>query len=135
MVTVADEFAGSDGDIVTAVVKLLGLGPVVGTRTWGGVVGIEGYQHLIDGSAITVPRFAIYFDEYAWGVENYGVDPDTEVLITPDDAAAGRDTQLETAVRFALEALDNKPPPAAPDVATGPVKSRRPLPPRPGSGP
>jgi tricorn protease len=134
MVTVADEFAGSDGDIVTAVVKLLGLGPVVGTRTWGGVVGIEGYQHLIDGSAITVPRFAIYFDEYAWGVENYGVDPDTEVLITPDDAAAGRDTQLETAVRFALEALDNKPPPAAPDVATGPVKARRPLPPRPGPG-
>jgi tricorn protease len=134
MVTVADEFAGSDGDIVTAVVKLLGLGPVVGTRTWGGVVGIEGYQDLLDGSAITVPRFAIYFDEYAWGVENYGVDPDTEVLITPDDAAAGRDTQLETAVRFALEALDAKPPPAAPDVSTGPVKARRPLPPRPGSG-
>jgi tricorn protease len=134
MVTVADEFAGSDGDIVTAVVKLLGLGPVVGTRTWGGVVGIEGYQWLLDGSAITVPRFAIYFDEYAWGVENYGVDPDTEVLITPDDAAAGRDTQLETAVQFALEALDSKPPPEAPDVSTGPVKTRRPLPPRPGAG-
>jgi len=134
MVTVADEFAGSDGDIVTAVVKLLGLGPVVGTRTWGGVVGIEGYQWLLDGSAITVPRFAIYFDEYAWGVENYGVDPDTEVLITPDDAAAGRDTQLETAVQFALEALDSKPPPEAPDVSTGPVKARRPLPPRPGAG-
>ncbi|HEU5387087.1 MAG TPA: PDZ domain-containing protein [Streptosporangiaceae bacterium] len=134
MVTVADEFAGSDGDIVTAVVKLLGLGPVVGTRTWGGVVGIEGYQWLLDGSAITVPRFAIYFDEYAWGVENYGVDPDTEVLITPDDAAAGRDTQLETAVQFALEALDKKPPPEAPDVSTGPVKARRPLPPRPGAG-
>ena len=134
MFTVADEFAGSDGDIVTAVVKLLGLGPVVGTRTWGGVVGIEGYQWLLDGSAITVPRFAIYFDEYAWGVENYGVDPDTEVLITPDDAAAGRDTQLETAVQFALEALDSKPPPEAPDVSTGPVKARRPLPPRPGAG-
>ncbi len=131
MVTVADEFAGSDGDIVTAVVKRLGLGPVVGTRTWGGVVGIEGYQGLADGSAITVPRFAIYFDEYGWTVENYGVDPDTEVLITPDDAAAGRDTQLETSVQLALEALDKQPPLAPPDISTGPVKTRRPLPPRP----
>ncbi len=65
MVTVADEFAGSDGDIVTAVIKLLGLGPVVGARTWGGVVGIEGYQGLADGSAITVPRFAIFLTSTA----------------------------------------------------------------------
>jgi tricorn protease len=116
------------------VVKLLGLGPVVGTRTWGGVIGIEGYQGLLDGSSITVPRFAIFFDQYGWTVENYGVDPDTEVLITPDDAAAGRDTQLETAVQFALEALDKQSPVTAPDVSTGPAKARRPLPPRPGSG-
>ena len=122
LVTVADEFAGSDGDIVTAAVKLLGLGPVVGTRTWGGVIGIEGHQGLVDGSAVTVPRYAFYFDEYGWGVENYGVDPDMEVLITPDDAAAGRDTQLETAVQLALEALDKQPPPAPPQVATGPAR-------------
>ena len=133
LVTVADEFAGSDGDIVTAAVKLLGLGPVVGTRTWGGVIGIEGRQGLVDGSSVTVPRYAFYFDEYGWGVENYGVDPDVEVLITPDDAAAGRDTQLETAVQLALEALDKRPLPALPRVAAGPGKSRRPLPPRPGS--
>ena len=56
-----------------------------------------------------------------------------EVLITPDDAAAGRDTQLETAVRLAMEALDSQPLPALPRVATGPGKGRRPLPPRPGS--
>jgi tricorn protease len=133
LVTVADEFAGSDGDIVTAAVKLLGLGPVVGTRTWGGVIGIEGRQALVDGSTVTVPRYAFYFDEYGWDVENYGVDPDLEVLITPDDAAAGRDTQLETAVELALEALDKQPLPALPRVAAGPGKSRRPLPPRPGS--
>jgi tricorn protease len=66
LVTVADEFAGSDGDIVTAAVKLLGLGPVVGTRTWGGVIGIEGRQGLVDGTTVTVPRFAFYFDEYGW---------------------------------------------------------------------
>ena len=57
----ADEFAGSDGDIVTAAIRLLGLGPVVGTRTWGGVVGIEGYQELVDGTSITVPRYAFWF--------------------------------------------------------------------------
>jgi tricorn protease len=130
LVTVADEFAGSDGDIVTAAIKLLGLGPVVGTRTWGGVIGIEGYQSLVDGTSITVPRYAISFDAYGWGVENYGVDPDVEVLITPDDAAAGRDPQLETAVRLALEALDKQPPPVPPDPGTGPSKARRPLPPR-----
>jgi tricorn protease len=132
VVTLADEFAGSDGDIVTAAVKLLGLGPVVGTRTWGGVIGIEGRQGLVDGSTVTVPRYAFYFDEYGWGVENHGVDPDVEVLITPDEAAAGRDTQLDTAVQLAMDALDKQPRPALPEVTSGPVKSRRPLPPRPG---
>jgi tricorn protease len=134
LVTVADEFAGSDGDIVTAAIRLLGLGPVVGTRTWGGVIGIEGYQELVDGTGITVPQYAFSFMDYGWDVENYGVDPDVEVLNTPDDWAAGRDVQLETAVQLALEALDKQPPPIPPDPATGPVKTRRPLPPR-SSGP
>jgi tricorn protease len=135
LVTVADEFAGSDGDIVTAAVKLLGLGPVVGTRTWGGVIGIEGRQGLVDGTTVTVPRFAFHFDRYGWGVENHGVDPDVEVLITPDEAAAGQDQQLETAVRLALDALDQQPPRTLPEVSAGPVKSRRPLPPRPSRQP
>jgi tricorn protease len=130
LVTVADEFAGSDGDIVTAAIRLLGLGPVVGTRTWGGVIGIEGHQGLVDGTSITVPRFAFWFNELGWGVENYGVDPDVEVLISPDDAAAGRDPQLETAIQLGLDALTKQPPPEPPDTSTGPVKSRRPLPPR-----
>jgi len=130
LVTLADEFAGSDGDIVTAAIRLLGLGPVIGTRTWGGVIGIEGYQPLVDGTSITVPRYAFAFHEYGWGVENYGVDPDVEVLITPNDWAAGRDPQLETAVQLALDALDKQPPLVPPDIAKGPVKSRRPLPPR-----
>ncbi len=132
IVTVADEFAGSDGDIVTAAIKLLGLGPVVGTRTWGGVIGIEGIpgHELVDGTHMTVPTFAFWFSEYGWSVENYGVDPDVEVLISPDDWAADRDPQLETAVRFALEALEKQPPSVPPDVSTGPVKARPPLPPR-----
>jgi tricorn protease len=132
VVTVADEFAGSDGDIVTAAIKLLGLGPVVGARTWGGVIGIDGVpgHELVDGTHMTVPRYAFSFDEYGWGVENYGVDPDVEVLISPDDWAAGHDPQLETAVRLALEALEKQPPKAPADPATGPSKARPPLPPR-----
>jgi len=133
LVLVADEFAGSDGDIVTAAIGLLGLGPVVGARTWGGVIGIEGVpgHELVDGTHMTVPRYAFNFDAYGWGVENYGVDPDVEMLISPDDWAAGRDPQLELAVRLALEALDKQPPATPPDPSTGPSKARPPLPPRP----
>jgi len=131
MVTISDEYAGSDGDIVTAAVRILGLGPVVGARTWGGVVGIDGFHQLVDGTGITVPRYAFAFTEYGWGVENYGVDPDVEVLNTPDDYAADRDVQLDTAVQLALEALDKQPALMPPDTSTGPVKARPPLPPRP----
>jgi len=133
LVMVSDEFAGSDGDIVTVATRLLGLGPVVGTRTWGGVIGIEGVpgHELVDGTHMTVPRYAISFEDYGWSVENYGVDPDVEVLISPDDWAAGRDPQLETAVRLALEALEKQPPAAPPGPSVGyPDKSRPPLPPR-----
>jgi tricorn protease len=106
---------------------------VVGTRTWGGVIGIEGIPgyELVDGTHMTVPKYAFHFDDYGWGVENYGVDPDVEVLNSPDDWAAGRDPQLETAVHFALETLEKQPPATPPDSSTGPVKARPPLPPRP----
>jgi tricorn protease len=132
MVTVADEFAGSDGDIVTAAVRTLGLGPVVGTRTWGGVIGIDGLpgHELADGTHLTVPRYAFWFEDFGWDVENHGVDPDVEVLNTPDDWTVGRDPQLETAVQLALEALDKQTPSAPPDPSTGPVKTRPPIPSR-----
>src|SRR5262249_9169133 len=99
--TAAAEVAGAASAIVPAAIRLPGLGPVVGTRTWGGVIGIDGYQELVDGTSITVPRYAFSFTDYGWDVENYGVDPDVEVLNTPDDWAAGRDAQLETAVQLA----------------------------------
>jgi tricorn protease len=79
---------------------------------------------------MTVPRYAFSFDEYGWGVENYGVDPDVEVLISPDDWVAGHDPQLETAVRLALEALEKQPPKVPADPATGPSRVRPSLPPR-----
>ena len=132
LVALTDEFAGSDGDIVTAAIKSLGLGPVIGTRTWGGVVGIDGGGHgLVDGTRITIPRYASWFNEFGWSVENYGVDPDTEVLITPDDWAAGHDPQLEVAVDRALALLEENPRPPLPDPSSGPAKRRPPLPPRP----
>ena len=80
---------------------------------------------------MTVPRYAIWLEGFGWGVENHGVDPDVEVLISPEDWAEGRDVQLETAVRLAMEALESRPAATPPDVSTRPSKQRPPLPPRP----
>jgi tricorn protease len=131
VVALADEFAGSDGDMVTAAIRILGLGPVVGTRTWGGVIGIGDPFTLVEGTQITVPRYAIWLEGYGWGVENHGVDPDVEVVAAPDDWASGADPQLETAVRLALEALETRPPARPPDTSTRPSRRPPPLPPRP----
>jgi tricorn protease len=120
VVAVTDEFAGSDGDVVNVAIKELGIGPVVGTRTWGGVIGIDSQYSLIDGTPVTQPRYASWFAGHGWGVENHGVDPDVEVVITPQDRVAGRDPQLDTAVRLALEALVERPaavPPQLPPLA------------------
>jgi tricorn protease len=130
VVAIADECSGSDGDIVTGAVRLLRLGPVVGARTWGGVIGYDNEHELIDGTQITVPRLAFWFEGYGWAVENHGVDPDVEVIMSPDDWAAERDAQLETAVRLALEALQQRPAVRPPDARTRPSKRRPPLPPR-----
>ena len=131
IVALADEFSGSDGDIVTAAIKRLGLAPVVGTRTWGGVIGIDSRYGLVDGTRVTQPRYAFWFDDVAWDVENHGVDPDVEVVITPQDWAAGRDPQLERAVDMALEALLTRPAVTPPDPSTRPSRARPALPPRP----
>jgi tricorn protease len=117
LVTVVDEQAGSDGDIATAAIKALGLGPVVGTRTWGGVVGIDMRYSLVDGTTVTQPRYAFWLEGYDWGVENHGVDPDIEVVRSPADIAAGRDPQLDRAIDIALEHLSSHPPRSAPEFA------------------
>jgi tricorn protease len=130
IVAVADECSGSDGDMVTGAIRLLRLGPVVGARTWGGVIGYDHEHQLIDGTQITVPGLAAWLEEYGWGVENHGIDPDVEVIMSPDDWAAGRDTQLETAVSLALEALQQRPAVRPPDTRTRPSRRRPPLPPR-----
>jgi tricorn protease len=98
MVALTNEYAGSDGDIFSHCFKLYGLGPLIGKRTWGGVVGIWPRHFLVDGTVTTQPEFAFHFDDVGWGVENYGTDPDIEVDIRPQDHAAGRDPQMERAI-------------------------------------
>src|SRR5207344_1618007 len=120
---------GSDGDIVTAAFQRMGIGPVVGVRTWGGVIGIDSRYRLVDGTGVTQPRYATWFDNRGWDIENYGVDPDVEVVTTPQDWVAGRDPQLAAAVDLALEALTQRPAAMPPDPATRPSRVRKPLPP------
>jgi len=95
MVCLTNRFAGSDGDIFSHCFKLMGLGPLIGTRTWGGVVGINPRRGLIDGGVTTQPEFSFHFDDVGWGVENYGTDPDIEVDIAPQDHRRGKDPQLD----------------------------------------
>jgi tricorn protease len=116
IVAVANEAAGSDGDIVNAVIKSRGIGPVVGTRTWGGTIGIDMRYHLVDGTLVTQPRYATWLSGPGWGVENHGVDPDVEVVMTPQDWVGGRDPQLDTAVELALRALTDRPAATQPEL-------------------
>lgn len=132
MVALTNEHAGSDGDIFSHTFKLRGLGPLIGKRTWGGVIGITVNQTLADGTVTTQPEYSFAFDDVGWRVENYGTDPDIEVDITPQDYAAGRDTQLERAIEVALERLEAFPP-HRPDPADRPRLTRPALPPRPSS--
>ncbi|NRQ35292.1 peptidase [Nonomuraea sp. NN258] len=110
LVALTNEYAGSDGDIFSHTFKLLGLGPLVGKRTWGGVIGIWPRHQLADGTVTTQPEFSFAFDDVGWQVENYGTDPDIEVDITPQDYARGVDTQLERAIDVALDLLAAHPP-------------------------
>uniref|UniRef100_UPI0006EBBD6B S41 family peptidase n=1 Tax=Streptomyces torulosus TaxID=68276 RepID=UPI0006EBBD6B len=130
VVALADEATSSDGDMITAAFKLLGLGPVVGLRTWGGVVGMTGRHQLGDGTVITVPMNAAWFDAYGWSIENRGVLPDVEVHRTPLDWAEGRNSQLDAAVSLALDLLKSHPAANPPDYGNVPDRSRPKLPPR-----
>ncbi|EFL32738.1 protease [Streptomyces viridochromogenes DSM 40736] len=130
VVALADEATSSDGDMIIAAFKLLKLGPVVGQRTWGGVVGMTGRHELGDGTVITVPMNAAWFDAYGWSVENRGVAPDIDVLRTPLDWAEGRHAQLTDAVELALGLLETNPAATPPTYSDVPDRSRPKLPPR-----
>jgi len=110
LVALTNEHAGSDGDIFSHAFKVMGLGPLVGKRTWGGVVGIWPRHTLVDGTLTTQPEFSFFFNDVRWGVENYGTDPDIEIDNTPQDYASGRDAQLERAVTEIQRLLAANPP-------------------------
>jgi tricorn protease len=110
MVALTNELAGSDGDIFSHTFKMMKLGPLVGKRTWGGVIGIWPRHRLVDGTVTTQPEFSFFFDDVGWRVENYGTDPDVEVDNAPHDYARGLDPQLDRAIQAALDELSKRPP-------------------------
>lgn len=110
-VMIANQHSGSGGDALPWLFKKARLGPLVGTRTWGGLVGIGGYPRLVDGGSVTAPRWGLYGTDGTWEVENVGIAPDVEVEQDPALVRKGHDPQLEKAVELALEALKKSPPP------------------------
>ena len=122
-VMIIDETAGSGGDLLPWMFRNLGIGKLVGKRTWGGLVGTLGFPVLMDGGFVTAPDLAIWNDD-GWVVENVGVPPDIEVEQLPAEVIAGRDPQLEKAIEVVLSELEksSQPSSARPDY---PVRVRR----------
>ncbi len=98
-------WSGSGGDAFPDYFRKAGLGPLIGTRTWGGLIGISGSPYLVDGGIVTVPTFRMYDPDGKWFREGYGVDPDIEVMEDPAQLARGKDTQLERAIEEVMKAI------------------------------
>jgi tricorn protease len=118
-----NQYAGSGGDLIPWYFHHVGLGPLIGERTWGGEVGITGYPPLIDGGGVTAPSLAFFTVDGHWAIENEGVPPDIEVEMDPKAWRAGHDPQLEKAVETVLQGLQEHPVPK-PQVPPFPDYSR-----------
>jgi len=101
--------SGSGGDAFPYYWRQQGLGPIIGTRTWGGLIGISGQPSLVDGTRPTIPIFAFYELDGSWGIEGYGVDPDIEVIPDPGLLAQGQDPQLDRAIAEVLKGIAAQP--------------------------
>ena len=110
-VMITNEFSGSGGDAMPWYFREAKLGPLVGKRTWGGLVGIGGIPVLMDGGQVTSPSFGFFNPQGQWDVENHGVQPDYEVDMEPKPVSEGHDPQLEKAVSLALDELAKHPAP------------------------
>lgn len=110
-VMIINEMSGSGGDAMPWYFRKAGIGPLIGKRTWGGLIGIYDYPELMDGGGITAPRIAIYGLNGEWEVENVGISPDIEVENDPKKVREGHDPQLEKAVEVVLEMLQKNPLP------------------------
>jgi len=113
IVVICNEHTGSDGDMFVQAVRELGLAPIVGVRTWGGVVGISPREPLADGTVVTQPENAHWFDSVGYGVEGHGAEPTHVVEISPSEWSAGHDTQLESAIALARSLPVRSAPPGA----------------------
>jgi tricorn protease len=123
-VCLLNHYSGSDGDIFPFYFRKYGLGPLIGTRSWGGVRGIRGEWSLLDGGYITIPEDAIYGLDSQWVLENRGVEPDMPVDDSPADWLAGHDVQLDSGVSYLLEELKKHPgglPPVPPALPAYPA--------------
>ena len=109
MVALINHYSASDGDIFPYYFKKYNLGPLIGTRTWGGVRGIRGYWRLLDGGFITVPEFSIFGLNSEWVIENHGVEPDIEVDNLPGDVMEGKDAQLEEGIKYIMNKIKEHP--------------------------
>lgn len=114
-------WSGSGGDLLPDYFRKSGLGPLIGTRTWGGLIGITGAPQLIDGGTVTAPTFRMYHPDGSWFAEGHGVDPDIEVNEDPAALARGTDPQLKKAVEVVLEELKK----AKPSMITPPAAEKR----------
>lgn len=102
-------YSASGGDALPYYFRKRGLGTIIGTRTWGGLIGISGNPNLMDGGSISAPQFRFFDTEGMWAVEGVGVSPDIEVVDRPDLVAKGQDPSLEAAVKLLLEQLEKNP--------------------------
>jgi tricorn protease len=109
MVCLLNETSASDGDIFPAMFRKAGLGPLIGKRSWGGVVGYSGRGQLIDGGSVSVPEFGFINTDGEWDVENHGVNPDIIVENDPKSLIEGRDPQLERGIKEVLQAIEANP--------------------------
>jgi tricorn protease len=106
-----NQYAGSGGDAFPHYFRLAGVGPIIGKRTWGGLVGISHDLPLMDGGSVTMPDFGMWDAKSGqWVIENHGVDPDIEVENPPDALVAGHDPQLERGIQYCMEQLKSHPP-------------------------
>jgi len=110
VVALTNEFAGSDGDIFSHAFKLMKVGPLLGKRTWGGVIGINPRHSLSDGTITTQPEYSFWFEDVGWNVENYGTDPDIEVEFAPHDYAMRHDPQLSRAIEETISMIETQQP-------------------------
>jgi tricorn protease len=120
-VMLINAWSGSGGDAFPYYFRAAGVGPLIGTRTWGGLIGISGAPSLIDGGRLTAPTFSFYNTDGEWDVENLGVDPDIEVVDDPSLMLDGGDPQLDRAIAEVMKALEQNPP-ARPDRPEYPVR-------------